>query len=142
MAPQGRDDRGFTLIELLVVMIIIAILAAIAVPTIIDQRQKAQDTATRQDAVKVAKTVTGWFMEYPAPPTFSVATGRYLIGNDDGGAMSPGVILPAGATTVTTTTWTATAWCFTLTNSGGSTPIRYSAQNGLENGACSTGNAP
>ena len=142
MAPRGRDDRGFTLIELLVVMIIIAILAAIAVPTIIDQRQKAQDTATRQDAVKVAKTVTGWFMENSAPPTFSVATGRYLVGNDDGGAMSPGVMLPAAATTVTTTMWTASAWCFTLTNSGGSTPIRFSAQNGLENGTCSTGNAP
>jgi type IV pilus assembly protein PilA len=142
MTARRREDRGFTLIELLMVMIIISVLAAIAVPTIIDQRRKAQDTATRQDAIKVAKTVTGWFLENSPPPTFSVATGRYIVGGDDGGAMSPGVTLPAAATSVTTTTWTATAWCFTLTNAGGSTAVRFSAQQGLENGSCSTGNSP
>lgn len=41
----GRPrDEGFTLIELLVVIIVIAILAAIAIPTYLGQRAKAQDT--------------------------------------------------------------------------------------------------
>jgi type IV pilus assembly protein PilA len=40
-----RRDDGFTLIELLVVIIIIAILAAIAIPTFLGQREKAYDTA-------------------------------------------------------------------------------------------------
>ena len=41
----SRGQGGFTLIELLVVIIIIAVLATIAVPTFMGQRQKAQDAA-------------------------------------------------------------------------------------------------
>ncbi|MCL5734001.1 MAG: prepilin-type N-terminal cleavage/methylation domain-containing protein [Actinobacteria bacterium] len=44
-ACEARRDAGFTLIELLVVIIIIAILAAIAIPTYLGTRMKAQDAA-------------------------------------------------------------------------------------------------
>ena len=44
-----RDDEGFTLIELMVVVLIIAILLAIAIPTFLGARQRAQDRAAQSD---------------------------------------------------------------------------------------------
>jgi prepilin-type N-terminal cleavage/methylation domain-containing protein len=41
----ARKGAGFTLIELLIVIIIIAMLAAIAIPTFLGQRSEAQDSA-------------------------------------------------------------------------------------------------
>ena len=43
------DERGFTLIELMVVVLIIAILIAIAIPTFLGARSRAQDRAAQSN---------------------------------------------------------------------------------------------
>ena len=137
-------DGGFTLVELMIVMGIIGILAALAIPVLLDQRQKANDAATRSDTQRVGKRVVEHWLAATAPPTVVVTGGRFVVDGDDLGEVSPSVVV-AGTdpAAVDTTGWTPTAWCFALTNPKGSLAgVRFSAQNGLESGVCTSPTSP
>jgi type IV pilus assembly protein PilA len=57
-------DSGFTLIELLVVIIVIGVLAGIAVPTFMAQREKGWRTQAVVDMKNAATFVEGWATDY------------------------------------------------------------------------------
>ena len=105
-AMKERKESGFTLIELLVVILIIAILAAIAIPVFLNQRKKGW-TSQSQSALKNAAT---------ALETCGTETnGDYSDAACGGGTITEAVLTSFGFSptenVVITGTATATAYC-------------------------------
>ncbi len=59
----NSEEKGFTLIELLVVILIIGILAAIALPAFLSQRDKGMDADAKSQARNIVSAIESCYSE-------------------------------------------------------------------------------
>ena len=137
-SAKTENDKGFTLIELLVVMIIIGILAAIAIPVFLNQRAKAEDSATKSDVTTLGKEIATYYVDNTSAPAafVSIAGNQYSFNGSSVGRVSRTTIsVLKGGTAATFTS--PTKWCVSLTNADGKDKDwKYAGDTGLTKGTC------
>jgi type IV pilus assembly protein PilA len=123
------EEKGFTLIELLVVILIIGILAAIAIPSFLSQKDKAGD-ASAKSYVRNMQT---------AEETYFTDNNRYTKSLDDLKVVEPvlaDVPNPGGTAPVATATDVTRDYAVSSTSKAGVTYTITRASSGVTTRTC------
>ena len=75
---EMKEEDGFTLIELMVVVLIIAILIAIALPTFLGLRQRAQDRASQSNLRNGVAAAKAFYTDNESYVGFNDAQGEAI----------------------------------------------------------------
>jgi len=122
-----EKDQGFTLIELLVVIVIIGILAAIAIPLFLSQREKGVDAGLKSDVKNAATTVETWMVDNPSSAVVADTAGDATAGVLDDFSTSEGNTVSVAPGTAVGT------YCIEAINGASSVPaeyVTYDSENG------------